>query len=111
MDQYITIATHFWNDFVAWNPPQTVLYTIWGFGILSAWVLTRFVVAPPLFAGPISFITLTFAAMISNFAARSQVLMGTSEMQKAVMFTVVGHTVAGLLLLATLRAAHRTVVR
>ena len=111
MNQFIDTGFHFWNDFTAWNPPQLVLYTIWGFGILSAWVITRFVVAPPLFAGPISFIALTFAAMISNFAARSQVLMGTSELQKALMFTVVGHAIAGILLLATFRVGHRSFVK
>jgi hypothetical protein len=111
MNQFIDTSFHFWNDFTAWNPPQLVLYTIWGFGILSAWVITRFVVAPPLFAGPISFIVLTFAAMISNFAARSQVLMGTSELQKALMFTVAGHAVAGILLLATFKVGHRNFVK
>lgn len=108
MDQYLTTASHFWNDFVTWTPPHIVLYTIWSFGALSAWVITRFVVAPPLFAGPISFITLTFAAMISNFAVRAHVLMGTSELQKALMFTVAGHAIAGIVLLATFKAGHRS---
>lgn len=96
-------AMRFWNEFSSWTPPHVVLYTTLGFGVLSSWIITRFVAAAPLFAGPISFIALTFAAMISNFSFRAYGMMGTSELQKAVLFTTVGHVVAGLLLLAIFR--------
>jgi hypothetical protein len=103
MDEYLSITARFWADFVEWNPTQLTLYTILGFGALSSWIMTRFAAKPPLFVGPISFMTLSFAAMISNFAGRSVVMMGTSEVQKALLFTVIGHSVAGIILLAVLR--------
>jgi hypothetical protein len=107
MDQFTDVAFRFWNDFVAWNPPDLVLYTILGVGALSAWIITRFVVAPPLIAGPVSFIALTFAAMVSNFSARDQSMMGVSDMQKTVFFTVLGHAIAGILLLAIFKVGGR----
>jgi hypothetical protein len=107
MEQYLDMAFRFWNDFSSWHPPDVILFTVLGFGVLSAWVLTKFVSAAPLFAGPISFIVLTFAAMISNFAARSEVMMGTSEIQKALLFTLAGHAVAGVILLAVFKVSEK----
>ncbi len=105
MEQYFEIATRFWNDFSSWTPTTIQLYTMVGFGVLSAWMMTRVVAAAPLFAGPISFMILTFAAMISNFSTRSYVMMGTTELQKAIVFTAVGHAVAGLILLVIFKAS------
>jgi hypothetical protein len=107
MEQYIDIAARFWNDFASWNPTALTMYSIVGFGVLSSWILTKFVAAPPLFSGPISFMILTFSAMISNFSARSFIMMGTSELQKALLFTVVGHAVGGLLLLAIFKVGEK----
>ncbi len=107
MEQYIDIAARFWNEFSSWSPTSVVLYTMLGFGVLSAWIMTRIVEAAPLFAGPISFIVLTFAAMVSNFSARDQAMMGTTELQKAIMFTAAGHAVAGLLLLIVFKASSK----
>jgi hypothetical protein len=111
MNDYIDIAFRYWSDFTVWNPPQIVLYTILGFGILSSWVITKFVASPPLFAGPISFIVLTFAAMLGNFAARGYVMMGANDLQKALLFTVIGHAIAGIVLLAVFRVGHRNFAR
>ncbi len=108
MEQYLDPVLRFWNDFASWTPPLDTLYTILGLGILSSAIMTRFVAAAPLFAGPICFMILTFSAMVSNFSARSTVMMGTSEIQKAMMFTVVGHIVAGLILLAVFKAGEKT---
>jgi hypothetical protein len=105
MEYYTEIALRFWSEFTTWTPPQVVLYTILGFGVLSAWIMTRFAAAAPLFVGPISFIILTFAAMVSNFAARGQAMMGTTDLQKALLFTTVGHAVGGLILLALFKVS------
>jgi hypothetical protein len=107
MEHYIDIALRFWNEFSTWTPANVVLYTVLGFGVLSAWIMTRFVATAPLFAGPISFITLTFAAMVSNFSARGQAMMGTTDLQKALLFTTIGHAVAGLILLALFKASEK----
>jgi hypothetical protein len=107
MEQYLDIASRFWSDFSSWNPPALTMYSIVGFGVLSSWILNKFVAAPPLFSGPICFMILTFAAMISNFIARSYIMMGTSELQKALLFTVIGHAVAGLLLLAIFKVGEK----
>ncbi len=103
MSNFTDTAFHFWTDFISWNPPEMVMYTMLAVGALSAWIITRFVLAPPMFAGPISFIALTFAAMVSNFAGRSQAIMGISDVQKAILYTVIGHAIAGIILLATFR--------
>lgn len=103
MSNFTDFAFHFWTDFTSWNPPEMVMYTMLAIGALSAWIITRFVVAPPMIAGPTSFIALTFAAMISNFSGRGQVIMGISEVQKAILYTVIGHAVVGIVLLAIFR--------
>ena len=108
MQDYFSIAARFWSDFTSWNLPDMTLYAILGFGIVSSWIMTRFAAAPPLFVGPISFMTLTFAAMIGNFMGRSVVMMGTSDVQKALVFTVIGHSIAGVMLLAILRVGVTT---
>jgi hypothetical protein len=109
MEDAFSTFVKFWSDFSAWNPPQLVLYTILSFGILSAWLMTRVVSAAPLFAGPICFIILTVAAMLSNFSFREIGMMGTSEIQKALIFTVLGHAVAGVLLLALFKVSAKGV--
>jgi hypothetical protein len=109
MEEYIDLAFRYWNDFSTWSPPGLTLHIIIGFSVLSAWIMTRIVAAPPLFAGPICFMILTFAAMVSNFAARSQMMMGTSELQKTLLFTVVGHAIAGVILLAIFKVGVKAV--
>jgi hypothetical protein len=107
MDFDINSAFRLWNDFTSWNAPVVVMNTILSFGILSAWIMTRFVAAPPLFAGPICFIALSFAAMFSNFMARGVGMMGVSDLQRALLFTVVGHAVAAILLLAIFKVGEK----
>jgi hypothetical protein len=107
MEQYLDLAFRFWNEFSSWSPPKVVLYTVLGFGLLTAWIMTHFVEAPPLFAGPISFIVLTFAAMVSNFALRGNVMMGITDLQKALIYTTLGHAVAGFILLILFRASEK----
>jgi hypothetical protein len=109
MENALDTFIRFWSDFSAWNPPNLTLYTIVSFGLLSAWMMTRIVAAAPLFAGPVSFIILTSAAMISNFSFREVGMMGTSEIQKALIFTVLGHAVAGVLLLAIFKVSQKGV--
>jgi hypothetical protein len=107
MDQYLDIALRYWSDFASWTPPKMVYYTILTFGALSAWVMTRFSAAPPMFAGPISFIVLTFAAMVSNYIGRPFTLMGTTDLQKAILFTVVAHALAGVVLLSLFKVGEK----
>lgn len=109
MENYFDVFARFWTEFSTWNPPQLTLYTIMFFGFLSSWIMTRIVAAAPLFAGPICFMILTFAAMLSNFASRGIGMMGTSEIQKALIFTVLGHAVAGVLLLAIFKVGAKGV--
>jgi hypothetical protein len=111
MEHFFDVTMRFWADFSAWHPPFVVWYTMCGFGIMAAWILARFVSAPPMIVGPVSFVILTYAAMVTNFAARSQVMMGTTEFQKALCFTVLGHAVAAIVLLAIFRVTHRTIAK
>jgi hypothetical protein len=107
MEQYVDVALRYWSDFASWTPPRMAYYTILGFGVLSAAVISRISAAPPLFAGPISFIVLTFAAMVSNYVGRQFTIMGTTDLQKAILFTALGHAVAGILLLAILKVGEK----
>jgi hypothetical protein len=109
MEDALATFVRFWSDFNAWNPPSLTLYTMVSFGLLSAWLMTRVVSAAPLFAGPVCFIILTVAAMLSNFSFREVSMMGTSEIQKALIFTVLGHAVAGVLLLALFKVGAKGV--
>ena len=111
MEQFFDATMRFWADFNAWHPPVLVWYAILSFGAMSAWTLTRFVSAPPMIAGPVCFAVLTFSAMVSNFASRSQVLMGTSELEKTLAYTVLGHAIAAIILLAVFRVTHRSVAK
>jgi hypothetical protein len=103
MEQYFALASKFFSEFQSWTPSSPTFYTVLSFGILSAWIMTRLVAVAPLFAGPISYGFLTFSGFLSNFAFRGTPMMGMSDIQKALIFTVVGHVIAGLLLLAVLR--------
>lgn len=109
MENALDTFVRFWSDFSAWNPHYLTLYTIIFFGVLSTWIMTRIVAAAPLFAGPICFIILTVAAMLTNFSFREVGMMGTSEIQKALIFTLLGHAVAGVLLLAIFKAGAKGV--
>jgi hypothetical protein len=109
MENSLDSFMRFWSDFSNWNPPHFTLYTIVFFGLLSAWLMTRVVAAAPLFSGPVSFIVLTVAAMLSNFTFREVGMMGTTEIQKALIFTVLGHAIAGVLLLALFKVGAKGV--
>jgi hypothetical protein len=109
MEQYIDFAVRFYNDFISWSPPKLTLYTMVAFGVLSSWIMTRIVAAPPLFAGPICFVVLTSAAMLSNFTLHGIPMMGITDVQKALLFTLIGHAVAGVLLLAIFRVTEKGV--
>jgi hypothetical protein len=111
MEEYVDITLRFWADFSAWHPTLVVWYTMLGFGGMSAWTITRFISAPPLLAGPVSFLILTYAAMIANFASRSQIMMGTSEFEKTLCFTVLAHAFAALIILAIFRVSQKTVAK
>jgi hypothetical protein len=104
-------AFHFWSEFISWNPPDLTMRIMLLIGALSAWVITRFVVAPPLMVAPVSFIALTFAAMISNFTGRSHMVMGISDLQRAIICTVIGHAVAAIVLLAIFRVGGKKFAR
>jgi hypothetical protein len=108
MQDTLSIAMRFWSDFLSWTPPQLTLYVIVGFSALSAWIMTWFAARPPLFVGPLSFVSLAFAAMMANFAGRSYVMMGTSDVQKVLLFCVIGHAVAGIFLMGLFKASGDT---
>jgi hypothetical protein len=109
MENAFDVVMRFLGDFSSWNPPKMTLYTILAFGALSSFIMTRVVAAAPLFAGPVSFMILTFAALFSNFSFRGISMMGTTEIQKTLIFTVIGHAVAGVLLLAIFKVGEKGV--
>jgi hypothetical protein len=111
MQDLLAPITQFFAEFVAWNPPSMVLAVIVGFSILSAAMMTRFVAAAPLFSGPVSFIVLSQCAVFANFIGRSQTMMGTSDVDKTLLYTLLGQAPACLLLLVAFKANAKAVRR
>jgi hypothetical protein len=105
MTDFLDSAARFWNDFSVWNPPELVTFIVFGFGILAAWILSRRIAAPPLFSGPISFMILVFAGLMSNFSSRGIAMMGTSDIQRVMVFTVIGHVIASIIILGLFRVS------
>jgi hypothetical protein len=99
MQDYLDIFMRSWSDFSTWHPPMPVMMSIIVLGLMSSYMMTRFIAASALFVGPISFMILSFAAMACNFYGRGIALMGSSDMQKALMFTVIGHSIAAVALM------------
>jgi hypothetical protein len=108
MEEYFNLALRFVTEFQAWNPPKLVLAIVAGFSGLSAWVMTRYITAAPMFVAPICFMILAVSALFANFAARNHVMMGTTEIQKILLYTVVAQALACLVLLASFRSSLRS---
>jgi hypothetical protein len=111
MDMSFNDIWRFWHDFTQWNPPEVVMFTMVGLGFLSSWMMSQKTAAPPMIFGPIAFIVLTFSAMLVNYGARGIIMMGTSEMQRTLFLTLLGHTVAALLLLSFFKIGEKNANR
>lgn len=89
-----------WQGFTTWNPATEVNYAILSVSLLSALILQRFIGGLPFLTMPVSFVTLVLSARISNYLATGIDLAAVGDFQKAAAFSVVGHLVGGLLILA-----------
>ncbi len=103
----VSAVTTLWTNFHNWHPGSQVLYTMLIFSCMSAILITRMTGAVALIAIPASFVILYYAAMLSNFAALSIPMIAVGAMEKALIFSVLGHFVGGLLILGIFRVAER----
>ena len=103
----VSVVTTLWTNFHNWHPGSLVLYTMLIISCLSAILITRMTGAIALIAIPASFVILYYSAMLCNYAAVSVPMVAVGEMQKALIFSVIGHFIGGLLILGIFRVAQR----
>ncbi len=86
-----------------WSPPPVTMVTVLAFTAISSYVLTGFTAGSRMFTLPISFILLFFAGLFTNFLGRNVHLTGATDMQNAIVLSLVGQVVVGFILLLLFR--------
>ena len=107
MSDYLNTVLTTWRDFQSWTPPTLMLYPMLALSLICAFIVSLFTAAPRLIAVPIGFIVLMFAATLSNFLARNLFLSGITELQKTMMFTILGDSIACIVILALFKVNER----
>jgi hypothetical protein len=107
MGDYINAALTTWRDFQAWSPPTSMLYTMLALSLGCAFIISVFTAAARLFTVPISFMVLMFASTFSNFLGRSIFVSGVTELQKTIVFTILGCSIASIAVLAMFKVSER----
>jgi hypothetical protein len=107
MGDYINSALTTWRDFQAWSPPTSMLYPMLALSLGCAFIISIFTAAARLFTVPIGFMILMFASTFSNFLARDVFISGITELQKTIMFTVLGCSIASIVVLALFKVSER----
>ncbi len=104
MGDYINTALKTWSDFQSWTPPINMFYAMIALSLGCAFIISIFTAAPRLFTVPAGFILLMFASTLSNFLARDVFIGGLTELQKTIMFSIIGNCIAAIVLLALFKA-------
>lgn len=99
MDSVLANLSGTWTDFTNWHPPSDVMFAVLLFSVAAAFIITRLMNAPRMFAIPVSFMVLLFAGFFANFLGRNFVFYKTTEFQMALALAVVGQSVAAIFLL------------
>jgi hypothetical protein len=107
MGDYINAALTTWRDFQQWTPPTSLFYPMLALSLACAFIISMFTAAPRLFTVPIGFMILMFSATLSNFLARGLFLSGITELQKTMMFTILGNSIACIVILAFFKVSER----
>ena len=106
-DTYFAMISTLWTNFHAWHPAYMVLYTIVGMSLVAAILLSRIIGKTSLITVPSSFVILFYSALLLNFGGLSIPMTETSEIQKAMIFSVLGHFMGGVMVLGIFKAASR----
>ncbi len=107
MGDYLNTVLATWRDFQSWSPPSMMFYPMLAVCIACAFILSMFTATARMFSVPISFMILMFAATLSNFLARGLFISGITDFQKTLIFTVLGNSVASLIILAFFKVGER----
>lgn len=107
MADYLDVIMKGWRDFQDWSPITTTLYIMLALSLGCAVLVSVFTAASKLFTIPIGFMVLLFAANLSNFLVRGVFISGMTDVQKTIIFSIVGNCVAALLLLAVFKVSER----
>ncbi len=94
-----------YDGFRMWSPSPVTMMTVLIFTGFSSFVLTGFTAGSRMFTLPISFILLFFAGLFANFLGRNVHLTGATDMQNAIVLSLVGQVVVGFILLLMFRTA------
>lgn len=107
MSDYINTALATWRDFQTWSPPTNMYYPMLALSLGCAFIISIFTAAPRLFSVPIGFMILMFASTFSNFLARNLFISGLTDLQKTIMFTILGNSIAAIFVLALFKASEK----
>jgi hypothetical protein len=107
MTEYWNMALAGWREFQDWSPSTSILYPMLALSLICAVIVSMFTAASRLFTIPIGFMVLVFAANLSNFLGRDLFLSGITDLQKTMIFTILGNCVAALIVLAFFKVSER----
>jgi hypothetical protein len=82
------------NLFSGWQLTNEQMMVIALFSAASSYILVRITAGVRILTIPLSFCACFFAAMFANWFFKDFHMMAVSELQKTLMFTVVGHMIA-----------------
>jgi carbon starvation protein CstA len=91
------------NMFSVWNMTNQQLIIIALFSVAAAYVMVRVASGVRVITIPICFSSFFIAAMFSNWFFKDFHITAISEIQKTLIFTVVGHIVVSFVLLLGFR--------
>jgi hypothetical protein len=107
MGDYLNTALKTWSEFQSWTPPTTMFYPMLALSLGCAFIVSMFTAAPRLFTVPIGFMILMFSATLSNFLARGLFISGITELQKTLLFSILGNSIACIVVLALFKVSDR----
>jgi hypothetical protein len=107
MTDYFNMALAGWREFQDWSPSTFVLYPMLALSLICAVIVSMFTAASRMFTIPIGFIVLVFAANLSNFLGRNMFLSGVTDLQKTMIFTILGNCIAAFIVLAFFKVSER----
>ena len=103
----VSVASTLFGNFLAWHPAPQAVYIMIAMSALSAIIISRIVGSSPFVSVPLGFVVLYGAAMILNFAAVAIPMVEMNVLQKAMVFSVLGHFIGGIFVLGVFRLAER----
>ena len=90
--------THLVQGFSEWSPAPLAFYWLCLLSALSAWMMARFLAAPPLVTIPAGSLLLFSLGLIANYLGKDTFIDGATEAQRLVIFTMLAHGFGAMIL-------------